>query len=50
MRCGAAYHPIIHLSGTFTSVGAPGVQKIDQRLALDYVYHEMYHYDEKNKL
>jgi hypothetical protein len=47
---GTAYHLIIHLIGTFNSVGAPGVQKVDQRLALDYVYHQMYHYDEKNKL
>ena len=47
---GTAYHPIIHLIGTFNSIGAPDVQKVDQRLALDYVYHEMYHYDEKNKL
>jgi hypothetical protein len=44
---GTAYHPIIHLIGTFNSIGAPDVQKVDQRLALDYVYHEMYHYDEK---
>ena len=47
---GNAYHPIIHLIGTFNSIGAPGVQKVDQRLTLDYVYYEMYHYDEKNKL
>ena len=47
---GTAYYPIIHLIGTFSSIDAPDIQKVDQRLTLDYVYHEMYHYDEKNKL
>jgi hypothetical protein len=46
---GTAYCPVIHLIGTFSSIDAPDIQRIDQRLSLNYVFHEMYHYDEKNK-
>jgi hypothetical protein len=44
------YYPIIHLIGSISSIDSPGIKKPDQRLALDYVYHQMYHYDEKEKL
>ena len=47
---GTAYHPVIHLIGTVSSIDMPNIQKVNQRLSLDYVYHEMYHYDEEDKL
>ena len=46
---GTAYYPIIHLIGSISSLDLPGIKKPDQRFALDY-YHQMYHYDEKEKL
>ena len=47
---GTAYYPIIHLIGSISSIDSPGMKKPDQRFSLDYVYHQMYHYDEKEKL
>ena len=47
---GTAYHPIIHLIGIISTIDKPDVQEVDHRLALEYVYQEMYHYDEGDKV
>ena len=47
---GTVYYPIFHLIGTVSSIDTPEMQEVNQRLTLDYVYQEMYHYDEDNKI
>jgi hypothetical protein len=47
---GTAYYPIVHLIGTVSSITTPDKREVNQRLTLDYVYQEMYHYDEDNKI
>ena len=47
---GTAYYPIVHLIGTVSSINTPDKQEVKQRLTLDYVFQEMYHYDEDNKI